>query len=198
MDKSIGRHRSLLVVCSVLSLVVGGVLGFYTPRPRGQAVVVSTPAPTPTQPPTPTQAPLRVYVSGAVSAPAVYRLPPGSLVEDAIRVGGGPTADADLDRVNLARELLDQQQVYVPRVGEENPPSSLSGGAAVADQLLVNVNTATAAELEALPGIGPTTAQRIVEYRTSHGFFASVEEIMQVPGIGPAVFEEVSDQITVN
>jgi hypothetical protein len=113
--------RSLLVFCSVLSLIVGALIGYFTPHPRGRPITVTTPEPTPTPTPTPTPAPLRVYVSGAVQAPDVYLLPPGSLVRDAIRAAGGPAPEADLDRINLARELSDQQQVYVPRKGEENP-----------------------------------------------------------------------------
>jgi competence protein ComEA len=86
--------------------------------------------------------------------------------------------------------------VYVPRVGEENPQPTLSGGVAASDEPLVDINTATLAELETLPHIGPATAQRIVEYRENHGPFETVEEIMEVPGIGPATFEEIRNRIT--
>lgn len=195
MEKSISRHRSLLVLCSVLSLVSGGLIGFFTPHPQGRPVTVITPDPTATPLPTPTPSPLRVYVSGAVVNPAVYRLPPGSLVEDAVRAAGGPASDADLDRVNLARELLDQQQVYVPRVGEGSTQPTLSGGIAAPGEPLININTATAAELEMLPHIGPTTAQRIVEYRETYGPFETIEEIMEVPGVGRATYEEIRDRI---
>ncbi|HIE37821.1 MAG TPA: ComEA family DNA-binding protein, partial [Anaerolineales bacterium] len=140
--------------------------------------------------------PLRVYVSGAVANPAVYRLPPGSLVEEAVRAAGGPTPDADLDRINLARELVDQQQVYVPRMGEESPQPALSGGVTASDEPLIDINTAAPAELESLPHIGPATAQRIVEYRQDHGPFETIEEIMEVPGIGPVTFEEIRNRIT--
>jgi len=197
MEEGTAR-RSVLVVCSVMSLIVGSLIGFFTPHPAGRAISVVTPDPTATPLPTPTPAPLRVYVSGAVMAPAVYRLPPGSLVEDAIRIAGGAAPDADLERINLARELSDQQQVYVPRAGEGEPPPTLSGGAApTAAPTRLDLNSASAAELEALPHIGPTTAQRIVEYRATYGPFQTIEDLMNVPGIGPATFEELRDWIAI-
>jgi competence protein ComEA len=143
---------------------------------------------------------MRVHVSGAVRAPAVYRLPPGSIVQDAVDAAGGPAADADLERINLAVELRDQQQVYVPRKGEAEPQPPISGGESGGEEpagALVNVNTATAAELETLPRIGPAMAQRIIEYREANGPFGSIEDIQNVPGIGPATFEGLKDLITV-
>ncbi|HET91069.1 MAG TPA: ComEA family DNA-binding protein, partial [Chloroflexi bacterium] len=116
--------------------------------------------------PTATPPPLRVHVSGAVNQPAVYHLAPGCIVQDAIQAAGGPAPDADMSRINLAVELGDQQQVYVPRQGETNAPPPVSGGEAGGKAGgVVNLNTATAAELETLPRIGPATAQKIVEYR---------------------------------
>ncbi|MGQ9468181.1 MAG: SLBB domain-containing protein [Anaerolineae bacterium] len=99
------------------SLIAGGIIGYFTPHPRGRPITVITPEPTATPTPTPTPAPLRVYVTGAVQAPDVYLLPVGSLVKDAVLAAGGPAPDADLDRINLARQLEDQQQIYVPRRG---------------------------------------------------------------------------------
>jgi competence protein ComEA len=160
--------------------------------------------------PTPTPAPLRIHVTGAVSVPAVYRLPPGSIIRDAIEAAGGSTDDADLDRINLALELQDQQKVYVPRQGETNPvvavaspghrpqpPVSGGDGSSGSGGGLVNINTASAAELETLPRVGPATAERIIEYRESSGPFESIEDIKNVPGIGPATFEGLEDLITV-
>ena len=126
----------------------------------------------------------------------IYELPPGSIVEDAIEAAGGSTADADLGRINLALELQDHQQVYVPRQGEVNPPPSVSGGSGQSGGL-IDINTASAAELEALPGIGPSTAQKIIAYREANGPFAAIEDIQNVPGIGPATFEGLKDRITV-
>ncbi len=201
MEQGVTRYRGYIILCSVLSLIVGGVIGYFTPRPAPPPpLTISTPAPTSTPLPTPTPAPIRVHVSGAVRQPAVYELSPGSIVQDAVNAAGGPTSDADLDAINLAVELRDQQQVYVPRQGETSPPppvsgsDSASGGSGGAP---VNINTATAAELETLPRIGPTMAQRIVDYRQTEGPFQTVEDLQNVPGIGPATFEGLKDLVTV-
>lgn len=199
MESSVSS-RSLLVFCSVLSLIVGAVIGYFTPHPRGRPITVATPEPTATPTPTPTPAPLRVYVSGAVQTPDVYLLPAGSLVRDAIRAAGGPAPDADLNRINLARELLDQQQIYVPRQGEESPVPTISEGvphrtASTAPR--ININTATAEELQQLPRVGPTLAQRIVAYREMYGPFRTPEDLMRVSGIGETVFAAIRDYITV-
>ena len=199
-QEGIARSRGYIIVCSVLSLIVGGVVGYFTPRPQsGTPIAVSTPLPTATPRPTPTSAPIRIYITGEVRNPAVYELPLGSIVQDAIETAGGSTDDADLEHINLAVELRDQQQVYVPRRGEKNPPPPISGNdpAGVPVVTLVNLNTATAADLETLPRIGPTTAQRILEYREAEGAFAAIEDIQNVPGIGPATFEGLKDLITV-
>ncbi len=195
-----GPSRSLLIFCSVLSLIAGALIGYFTPHPRGRPITVTTPDPTPTPTPTPTPAPLRVYVCGAVQTPEVYLLPPGSLVRDAIRAAGGPAPDADLDRINLARELLDQQQIYVPRKGEENPVPVVSEGSAaptVPAHPLININTATAEELQQLPRVGPALAQRIVAYREMYGPFQTPEDLMRVSGIGESILAAIRDYITV-
>lgn len=197
MDRGAARYRAhVVIICSVVSLILGGVIGYFTRQPRqGTPIRISTPLPTLTPSPTSAPAPIRVYVSGAVRQPAVYRLPPGSIVQDALDAAGGPAADADLDRINLALELLDQQQVYVARQGETNPAPSVSGGESEGE--LVNINTAPVTELETLPGIGPVTAQSILEYREANGPFERIEDIQDVPGIGPATLEGIRDLIRV-
>ena len=196
MDQGLARHRGTILLCSVLSLVVGGVVGYFGLRAqRGTPISVSTPLPAPTASATATPTPLRVHVCGAVQQSAVYELPPGSIVQDAIDAAGGATAEADLTRVNLAFELADHQQVYIPRQGETDPPPPVSGGEAA--EKLVNINTASAAELETLPRIGPTTAQSILEYREANGPFERIEDIQDVTGIGPATFETLKDLITI-
>lgn len=197
MKTEMVQHRSLVVACSVISLVAGGLIGFFTPHPAGPPIDVLTPDPTATPSPTPTPGPLRVYVCGAVESPAVYALPPGSLVEDAVAAAGGPTPDADLDRINLAQELVDQQQVAVPRAGDVADPAPAPEEPPTPQARPVNLNTATAAQLEALPQIGPATAQDIVDYRETYGPFETVEEILEIPGIGPSTFEQIRDLITV-
>ena len=201
MDQRTGRYRGYIIICSVVSLIIGGVIGYFTPRHQPSTpIVVSTPPPTSTPLPTPAPLPIRVHVSGAVRQPAVYELPPGSIVQDALDAAGGPAPDADLDHINLALGLQDQQQVYVPCQGETNPPPSVSGGALGSGGsagAMVNINTATTVELETLPRIGPVTAQHIVDYREANGSFESIEDIQDVPGIGPATFEGLRDMITV-
>lgn len=195
------QYRGIIILCSVLGLIVGGLVGYFTPHPQKAApIVVSTPAPTSTPLPAPTLAPIRVHVAGAVRQPAVYELPPGSIVQHAVDAAGGPSPDADLNGINLALELCDQQQVHVPCQGEANPPPSVSGGApggGGSAGALVDINAATAAELETLPRIGPTMAQRIIAYREANGPFVALEDIQDVPGIGPATFEGLKDLIRV-
>ncbi|MGC8839608.1 MAG: helix-hairpin-helix domain-containing protein, partial [Anaerolineae bacterium] len=147
---------------------------------------------------TPTPGPLRVYVSGAVRAPDVYLLPPGSIVKDAIVSAGGPTEDADTDHINLARALSDGEHLYVPRRGETPPPTepppAFPTRAPQGPVGPVDLNTATSAQLEALPGIGPALAQRIVEHRP----YRSVDDLLAVPGIGPATLEKLRPLVTVS
>jgi competence protein ComEA len=199
VDSRAGQSRAFVIVCSLLALVVGGLIGYFTPRgPASAAIVVSTPRCTNTPEPTPLR--LRVHVSGAVSEPDVYELPEGSIVRDAIEAAGGAAEDADVDRINLALEVADQQQIYVPCVGEASPPAQpstggVAGGAGGAG--LININTASLQELDTLPGIGPVTAQRIADYREAHGPFERIEDIQNVSGIGPSRFEAIREQITV-
>ena len=152
-----------------------------------------------------------VHVTGAVSRPGVVTLPPGSRVTDAINAVGGASAEADTQQLNLARVLSDGEQIRVPRIGEVLPePATQPGGNTAPGARTapgksgdggasgtVNINTASASELEKLPGIGPALAQRIVEYRDSHGPFASVDSLTDVPGIGKAKLEGLREQATV-
>jgi competence protein ComEA len=146
----------------------------------------------------PTPLPLRVHVSGAVAAPGVYDLPPGSIAEDAIAAAGGATPSADLSTLNLARLLRDGDQVTVPALAPTRAPQAAQDEnvPAPAGQPL-NLNTATVAQLEALPGIGPALAQRIVDYREANGPFAHVDDLLAVPGIGPAKLDLIRDLVTV-
>lgn len=135
-----------------------------------------------------------VQAAGAVVQPGVYRLPPDARVDDLIRAAGGLVADADADRVNLAARLTDGVRVYVPRIGEVVPPDLAAEGSALGssgEPRLVDLNSASIAELDTLPGIGPATAQAIVDYRTQHGRFSSVDDLLNVRGIGPAKLEEI-------
>jgi competence protein ComEA len=202
MEQGTANSRGLIVLCSVLGLVMGGMIVYFSMRGRAPVapIVVSTPAPTPTLPPSATPGPIRVYVSGAVRSPAVYELPRGSIIRDAVTAAGGAATDADLDGINLALELHDQQHVRVPRAGEANPlPVVSGGGSRTGDTIgvLVDINTATAEELETLPGVGEVTAQRIIDYREANGPFQAIEDIQNVSGIGPKTFGGMRDMIMV-
>lgn len=138
---------------------------------------------------------LTVHVVGAVSNPGVYTLEEGKRIDDAVKLAG-PTEKADLSLINLAALLQDGKQIYVPEKGEQpvnqgSPPLSNPRG-------MININTAGAAELDLIPGIGPALARRIIEYRENSGPFGKIEDIVKVTGIGPAMFEKMKDRITVD
>lgn len=137
-----------------------------------------------------------VHVVGQVVTPGVISLPVGSRVVDAVAAAGGATADADLSVVNLARVVVDGEQVLVPRPGEPPPPPP-SGAASGTGPAVVDLNTADVAALDTLPGIGPVLAQRILDWRTDHGRFTSVEELGEVQGIGPALLAGLRDVVRV-
>jgi len=129
-----------------------------------------------------------VDVAGAVSRPGVYRLPAGSRVEDAIRRAGGAGGEAELEAINRAARLADGQQVVVPARGPGGVVVSAAGGA---DEGPISLGTATIEQLDTIEGIGPVTAQDIVDFRDRHGGLAAVDQLDQVPGIGPATMESL-------
>ena len=194
MGKRLEQYRGVLFIALVL-VVLTGIILFQALRRQPPPILLSTVTPPAPAGPTPTPRPLRVYISGAVQQPDVYLFAPDSIVKDALLAAGGPSGDADLDRINLAMPLVDGQQVYVPHRGEENPPVQLPSRASVPGGK-VNINTADLSELDSLPGIGPVMAQRIVDYRQTHGPFGRPEDITNVPGIGPATFDDIRDLIT--
>jgi competence protein ComEA len=140
--------------------------------------------------------PLLVDVAGWVRHPGVYTFEAGARVVDAIEAAGGARSGAELSALNLAAPLVDGTQVLVPKAGEAPPPGVAPPGG-TAPGALVNVNTATAAELETLPGIGEVIAQAIIDHRTENGPFASVEELLDVTGIGDATLENIRELVTV-
>ncbi|HEY3614430.1 MAG TPA: helix-hairpin-helix domain-containing protein [Gaiellales bacterium] len=150
--------------------------------PAGAALAGDGPAP----------GPVVVDVVGAVKHPGVYRLPPGSRARDAVRRAGGPRRRADLESVNLALLLADGEQVRVPLL----PPAGAAGAAtgaaaAAAPPAIVHLNSASLEQLDALDGVGPSLAARIVAYRVAHGGFRSVDELDEVSGIGPKRLESL-------
>lgn len=138
-----------------------------------------------------------VHVSGAVISSGVYELPEGSRVSDAIDAAGGMVDDASEDALNLARVLVDGEQVVVPTVEEhmQELETAADGGASPSGK--VNINTATAEQLDTLPGIGESTAQKIIADREANGSFASPEDLKRVSGIGDKKYAELADLITV-
>ena len=134
-----------------------------------------------------------MHVVGAVRRPGLYRLRDGTRIADAVARAGGATRSADLALVNLAAPLADGAQVLVPRrgAGRGAGRSWRTGGGALRGRC--SLNTATLEQLDALPGVGPVTAQKIVDYRQEHGAFSSVDELDAVPGIGPARLEQLRE-----
>lgn len=134
---------------------------------------------------------LVIHVVGAVRRPGLYRLPDRSRIADAVTRAGGPTRKADLSAVNLAAPVADGLQVVVPA---RAPPAKAAGASpSSGPQGPVHLNTATLEELDALPGVGPVTAQKILDYRQQHGAFSSIDELDAIPGIGPARLEQLRE-----
>jgi competence protein ComEA len=186
---------------SILYMAAGVLFGLFVAlliwavsrNPRGQAVTLR---------PGPTEKPIVVHVTGAVPRPGVYALAQGSRVQDAISAAGGFLAEAEKSGINLARALEDGEQLDIPYaegaspvIGTELP--LFPGTQESSSSELININTASQAELETLPGIGPTTAQRIIQYREQNGPFVSTEDIINVPGIGAGTYQRIQDLITV-
>jgi competence protein ComEA len=151
-------------------------------------------------PPT-TASDLVVQAAGAVTKPGVYTMSATARVNDLIAAAGGLAPDADADHVELAATLTDGERVYVPRVGEAPPPSAGSStgspSTGSSGRAPVDLNRASAADLESLPGIGPSLAQAIIDYREQHGAFRSVDDLADVRGIGPAKMEQVRPLVRV-
>jgi competence protein ComEA len=157
---------------------------------------------------------LTVHVAGAVHRPGVYRMRPGSRVDDAIDRAGGARLRADLGALNLAAKLEDGRQVLVPRRTPAGQPGAAAAAGAAAQPAPapggatgpatatappgppINLNTATIEQLDQLEGIGPTTAQKILQYRQEHGGFSSVEELKNVPGIGDTRYATLKERVT--
>jgi competence protein ComEA len=153
----------------------------------GEAQAARGPAPVKIERPGPSA--VLVHVAGAVSRPGVYRLHDGDRVKDAIARAGGARTGADVNAINLAAKVADGQQVVVPRRGAAVPAAGGAGaagaGAGEAPQTPISLNSATAEQLDTLDGVGPATAQKILEYRREHGGFRSIDDLGEVPGIGP-------------
>jgi competence protein ComEA len=162
----------------LIGLLAGGIIWLAIAPARGREVVML---------PTATPGLLTVYVSGAVATPGVYILPEGSRVDTAVKAAGGLLPGAEANNINLAMLIVDGQQIVVP--GNTDTGHVNAGR--------VNINTASLTELDTLPGIGPTTAQAILDYRLQHGPFQVIQQIQNVSGIGPATFTVIQDYISI-
>ena len=188
----LSRRRLLIAAgCLALLLFLGSKL---LARPQSSAGLAP-----PVAPPTETAAAPAVVVVdvvGAVRRAGLYRLQQGARIADAVARAGGATAKADLALINLAAPLADGEQVVVPKRGAAAAAPSAGGGSAgAASSGPIHLSTATLEQLDSLPGIGPVTAQKILDYRQKHGAFTSVDELDAVPGIGPARLEQLKDLV---
>lgn len=184
----------------LLGLFVALLVWVVARNPSGQAVTLRPP---------PTETPIIVHITGAVPRPGVYALAKGARVQDAISAAGGFLAEAEKTGINLARALEDGEQLDIPYLEGASPVIEFVPGQGQPGQgsspviqppsssELININTASQTELETLPGIGPTTALKIIEYRDANGPFLNIEDIINVSGIGPVTFDRIKDMITI-
>jgi competence protein ComEA len=186
-------RRNILVAASCLALLlfVGSKLLAKPQASTGLAPPAAAPTETAAAPTV-----LVVDVVGAVRRPGLYRLAQGARIADAVSRAGGATSKADLALINLAAPLADGEQVVVPRRGTAalGAPAD-PAGAGAASTGPIHLSTATLEQLDSLPGIGPVTAQKILDYRQKHGAFTSVDALDAVPGIGPARLDQLEDLV---
>ena len=204
----IGLSRILASAFGVLVMVIGVWWVVRVPPPPPEATIPFASSTIATDSlktnPELLMANITVYVSGEVVKPGVYVLLATSRIIDALQAAGGPTAAADLVVVNLAAPLVDATQVFIPRIGSTPratlprphaginlPTTGTSGGVSVGSGAtsaigIVDINSATLSDLDALPGVGPSTAQAIIDYRIANGPYASVDDLLNVRGIGPS------------
>jgi competence protein ComEA len=187
------RGLHALAVVAALAVAVAAVLAWQArPRPEPVAVLAS-----PTSGPAPAVSAsgfVVVAVAGRVRNPGLVRLPVGARVADALDAAGGALPGTDLSFLNLARKLVDGELIVI---GVTPPPGAVDAQAGGASVGKMNLNTATAAQLETLPGVGPVLAQHIVDYRTRHGGFRSIAELRQVDGVGEARYAQLKDLVEV-
>ncbi|MBA3946933.1 MAG: helix-hairpin-helix domain-containing protein [Herpetosiphonaceae bacterium] len=199
-------HRRKLLTGAIIVLVL--LAGWWwhghptapntpTPSDPSQAQGSGEPA-DPTEGTQATPAPLGVDVIGAVQQPGMYFLPAGARVEDAVQVAGGLAPNANREAINMSAHLTDGQQLRVPHVGEAAAAAVVNTSIAGTNSPAhININTANAATLATLPGIGQVLAQRIIDYRTTHGPFGAIGDLRNVTGIHATLFDKIKDSIQV-
>lgn len=182
-------------------LLAGLVLIFVLPQ-RGSAIVLITKTPDLTPIPTATLSLIRVHLTGAVNAPGMLTLPKGACLVDAIEKAGGLIEGYDSNLLNLAEILQDGSRIHIPNLVEQesnfNNPQRSQPLLNIEEPILVNINTADLDTLVLLPGIGPSKAQAIINYREQNGLFMRIEDIQKVKGIGPGIFDSIKDLITID
>lgn len=187
------EHWWLLIVGVLFGLFSAGLIFLLSRPPRGKSVILRPP---------PTSAPIVVDVDGAVNQPGIYALPVNSRVRAAVQAAGGFRADANPDLINGAALLEDGDHIHVPAAADDVPPLEerkeefYLRPTATDVRFPIPINSADQSALEALPGIGPVTAEKIIAYRKEHNF-ETIEDIQKVPGIGPATFDKIKDLIMV-
>lgn len=198
------KNALYTIVGVVAGFALAGLLLFIVRAPSGEPISLQ---------PAPTKEPIAVHVIGAVPRPGLYEFAEGARVQDAIDAAGGLLSAANVDSINLAALLEDGQQLNIPYKAGQEPstqepgsgddglnlpggteePTDTGGG----EDELININTASLEELDSLPGIGPSIAQRIIDYRDENGPFATIDDILNVSGIGPSTFDQIKGLITV-
>lgn len=185
------------VAATTVGVIVAAAIGWMLvrPSPPGAEAALGTLAPSPSTADAPTSTvgtgePILVHVAGSVRSPGVYRVDDGARVVDVVTAAGGPLERAAVDAVNLAAPVTDGERIYLPAVGEvvESTSGSLGGTSAgsTTSAAVVDVNSATAEQLDSLPGVGPSTAAAIIARRDEIGRFVGIDDLLSVPGIGPA------------
>ena len=179
----------------LLGLVVVAAIILVVSPQRGQPIALVTRTPNLTPVPTSTPRLIRVHITGAVILPGVYTLPDNARIEDAIQAAGGLQQDSDPQLLNLAAALEDGQRLFIPSTRDMTLTND-SRGLSVETFSMININTASFAELDSLPGIGEVKAQAILDYRQQNGLFTALEDLMKVEGISQSLFDNLSGLIT--
>lgn len=203
MQSQASPLSTIIVLVIVGAFIIGSGALLLSSRPDPVQITINPPVPTGTPLPTATPAPILVYITGAVNQPeTTVEVPYNSRVMDAISAAGGFTNNANQTLVNIAGILRDGDQVHVPEIvivesqsEDSNTPLDVEDLPTPSGGNIIYINTATQEELETLPGIGPATAQSIIEYRDLNGSFNQLEDLDNVSGIGPATLENLRDLI---
>lgn len=199
LDIAPAEALALLVLAAGAAALTGVVWWTNRPvplAPQAPVVRASTEVVAATAADAVASGPVVVHVTGAVTTPGLVEVPAGARVADAIQQAGGPTAEAQTGALNLARPVTDGEQVLVPVAGQEVPPDSARTAGATGDAV-VDLNIATAEQLQQLPGVGPVTAEKILAHRDALGGFVDVSQLLEITGIGPKRFAELEPLVRV-